>query len=125
MFHIVNPTVARPFYKLITSGMSQKPMNVSEKSANYQFAELVICLPSNWNMDQNAWREDLNEIHYWPVRWLKTLARLPHEYGTWLGYYHTIPNGDPAQPYAPNTKLSGMMICPTFSLPRDFHYLEG
>jgi hypothetical protein len=35
---------------------------------------------------------------------MKQLARLPHEYQTFLTPGHTIPNGDPAEPFHPNTK---------------------
>lgn len=57
-----------------------------------RYAELVISLPPFWPLDEQSWRD---ERHYWPVRLLKTLGRLPHEYDTWLGVGHTIPNGDP------------------------------
>jgi hypothetical protein len=36
---------------------------------------------------------------------LKILARLPHEYQTWLFGSHTVPNGDPPKPFAKNTGL--------------------
>ncbi|SEO83231.1 Suppressor of fused protein (SUFU) [Paenibacillus sp. OV219] len=44
------------------------------------------------------------------MRALKTLARLPHAYHTWLYAVHTIPNGNPAERYAASTKLTGMML---------------
>jgi hypothetical protein len=50
----------------------------------------------------SAWKR---EAHYWPIRQLKQLARLPHEYATWLGDGHTVPNDDPPRPYARGTRL--------------------
>jgi hypothetical protein len=48
--------------------------------------------------------------HAWPVEWLRRIARYPHENGTWLGgAYAMIANGEPPQPFAPNTKLSCML----------------
>ena len=44
---------------------------------------------------------------YWPYRMLKELARLPHEFDTFLWKGHTVPNGDPPQPYGPNTPAVG------------------
>ena len=38
------------------------------------------------------------------------LARLPHEFQTLLWQGHTVPNGDPALPYARNTKLCGALV---------------
>ena len=69
-------------------------MNVPDGWEDYRYAEMMICLPPDWNMDQRAWND---ERHYWPIRLLKTLARLPHEYNTWLSDCHTMPNGDPPE----------------------------
>ena len=35
------------------------------------------------------------------------MARLPIEHNTWLGYGHTVPNGES---FAENTELSGMLV---------------
>jgi hypothetical protein len=105
--HMVNPTPERNYYTLITSGMSDQPMNVPPGAEAFRFAELVICLPPTWKVTQADFQ---NEEHYWPLRWLKVLARLPHEYDTWLGVAHTVPNGDPPRPFAGNTQLCGMML---------------
>ncbi|TYP74784.1 suppressor of fused domain protein [Paenibacillus methanolicus] len=103
----VPPTPQRNYYTLVTCGMSNRPMTVPEGAENFRYAELMLCLPPSWPMSEEAFRD---EEHYWPVRMLKTLARLPHEYDTWLYHAHTIPNGDPARPYARNTKLAGMLV---------------
>ena len=85
-----------------------------------RYAELMITLPADWKVDQESFKD---EAWYWPIRLLKTLARLPHKYDTWLGFGHTMPNGDPAEPYAPNTKLSGAIILPSITVPGAFHRL--
>jgi hypothetical protein len=102
--------------------MSDLPMTVPEGAENFKFAELMICLPGDWNVSKPAFE---HEEHYWPIRWLKNLARMPHDYETWLYLAHTIPNGDPPQPYASNTKLSGMMLAlPSIARdPKDFFEL--
>ncbi len=100
--HIVAPTPERNFYTLVTSGMSDRPMITPPQAKGWEYAELMICLPPTWKMTQ----EDFNDAaNYWPIRWLKQLSRLPHEYDTWLRASHTVPNGDPAKPFAANTKL--------------------
>ena len=38
---------------------------------------------------------------YWPIGLLKTIARLPHEYNIWIAQWHSVPDGGPAQYYAP------------------------
>ncbi|MEU8002165.1 suppressor of fused domain protein [Catellatospora sp. NPDC049111] len=105
--HVVEPTPDRPFYTLITSGMSELPMAAPEGYSRY--AELMISLPADWPMTGEAFRD---EAAYWPVRLLKMAARLPHEYRTWLGPWHSIPNGHPAEPYSAGTPFAGVLIAP-------------
>ncbi len=109
--YMIEPTEERNFFTLVTSGMSDKPMAAPEGYEDCGHTELVICLPPHWSMTQEAFQDDAN---YWPIRWLKLLARLPHEYKTWLYASHTVPNGDPALPFAPNTKLCcALLLRPT------------
>ena len=105
--HWVQPTNAKPFHTLITSGMSDRPMKTPERTEECQYAELMTRLPPDWKMSEADFK---NEAWYWPLRWLKILARLPHEYDTWLWEGHTVPHGDPPEPFAPNTKLCGVIL---------------
>ena len=101
---VIEPTPERNYYVLVTMGMGAKEMNVPEDLKQYQLerAELMVCLPPSWKLDDIS-----DEKWYWPLRWLKILARLPGEKNTWLGWGHTIPNG---APLAKNTSLSAMML---------------
>lgn len=123
--HVIPPSEARPCWTLVTSGMSERPMNpppqLREQLEVDLYAELVISLPPDWPMEQSAWDDEAN---YWPIRWLKMIARLPHEYDTWVGFGHTIPTGDPAEPYADNTKLCCMLLLPGITLPEEMHQLK-
>jgi hypothetical protein len=119
--HIVNPTPARNYYTLITSGMSDRPMTVPEGADEYRYAELMICLPPTWSLSDEELKDETN---YWPVGLLKILARLPHEYDTWLGPGHTMPNGDPPEPYATNTALCCALLLTPMTTPDAFHRLE-
>ncbi|MBB3113833.1 hypothetical protein FHS18_005946 [Paenibacillus phyllosphaerae] len=104
---VVEPSAKRNYYTLVTCGMSDRPMTVPEGAEQFRFAELMLCLPPTWKLSDEAFR---SEDNYWPIRAMKVLARLPHEYETWLYHAHTIPNANPPEPYAVNTKLSGMML---------------
>lgn len=103
----VSPTKARNYYTLVTCGMSSLPMTVPQGAEDFRYAELMLCLPPNWKLSDEAFQKEEN---YWPIRTMKFLARLPHDYASWLYLAHTIPNGDPAEPYASNTMLTGMML---------------
>lgn len=108
--HQVAPTEERPYWTLVTSGMSDLKMTVPPGREDWAHAELMICLPKDWKMGETDFKD---ERHYWPVRWLKTLARFPHEYQTWLSWGHTLPNGDPAEPVHDSAPFTGfMLLCP-------------
>jgi hypothetical protein len=81
-------------------------------------------LAPDWPLSADAFKDE-RQGNYWPIRLLKTLARLPHDYNTWLGWGHSIPNGDPAQPYAPDTSLAGAIIIPPFDHDDRFFIVEG
>ena len=103
---VVPPSEERNYYTLVTMGMGAHRMNVPEELAEYKLerAELAIALPGNWKLKH----EDLkNERWYWPIRLLKTLARLPIASDTWLGFGHTMDNEDD---FAKDTKLCAAML---------------
>ena len=119
--HWVKATKDRPFHVLVTSGMSDKPMNKPKGVTGFDYAELTICLPEDWKLSEEDFKEENN---YWPLRWLKMLARLPHEYNSWLSYGHTVPNGNPAEPFANNTQLNTMMLLPSIVFDEEFQTLR-
>ena len=103
---VVPPSEERDYYTLVTMGMGAHRMNVPEELAEYKLerAELAIALPGNWKLKH----EDLkNERWYWPIRLLKTLARLPIASDTWLGFGHTMDNEDD---FAKDTKLCAAIL---------------
>ena len=118
--HFIKPTAAFPYIRLVTSGMSDLPMTVPEGRQINPYAELMLNLPGDWKMTQADFED---ENWYWPIRLVKYLARLPHKYRTWLGVGHTVPNGDPAEPYAPGTALSGAVVVTPVSVPDAFRRL--
>jgi len=96
-------------------------MNVPEELDVPKFLELMVTLPPDWKVDSESFKD---EGWYWPARLLKVLARFPHQYATWLGYGHTLPNEDPPKPYASGTKLCCAMILPSPTVPEEFISLE-
>ena len=105
--HMIPPSKERPWHTIVTTGMSDIPMNVPEGAEEFRLAELMLRLPPEWPLSQ----EDLkDEKNYWPLRQLKMLARFPHEVETWLCYGHTIPNGQPAEPYAEGVPFTGLLL---------------
>lgn len=103
---IIPPTEEHNYYQLITMGMGAYSMNTPRelKDQELERAELVLCLPPTWNI-QSSKEED-----YWPIRQLKSIARLPIYNDTWLGYGHTISSDEDNNPYASDTKFCSMLL---------------
>lgn len=111
--YVIGPTAERPYQTLITSGMSERPMAAPEGQGISPYAELMLCLPADWPLTQTALQDERTG---WPVRVLKQVARFPHEYATWIGEWHSVPNGDPAVPYAPGTPFAGVVVTPMLNV---------
>jgi hypothetical protein len=131
--HVVPPGEQRAFYTLVTTGMSDLPMTLPPAAVEADRArhvELMMCLPPDWaGLEQRdavtppATSE--GQRWAWPVEWLRYLARFPHEYKTWLGFGHTMPNGDPPEPLADNTLLSGILLMNSLTVPKAMWRLEA
>ncbi len=105
--------------------MSNKPMSVPKKvrGQGFEFAELMLCLPSSWKTNvYDVMNGDTAEKD-WPAIWLRRLARFPHEYSAWLWWGHSIPNGDPAIPLAAGTDLCGWVLLEPKLVPDQFKHL--
>lgn len=123
--HWVKPSAEFPFHFLCTSGMSDLPMNTPNDEVG-KYAELCVLLPSDWKLETEPGAPQAfdDEKNYWPLRWMKIIARFPHEYDTWMGYGHTLPNGENADPFADNTKLGCMLLLPSITLDKAFFELK-
>lgn len=123
--HVVPPRPDRDFYTLVTSGMSDKPMNVPRqvKGKGLEFAELMLCLPRTWKVNSGDVVTGETLEKDWPVIWLRRLARFPHQYNTWFFYGHSMPNGDPAEPLSAATDLSGWVLLEPKLVPDQFKHL--
>ena len=105
---IVPPSPRYNFYKLYTEGMGAYKMNVPPEFKNQKLerAELVIYLPPTWNINSTK------EEDYWPIKLLKTIARIPITSNSWLTYGHTISfdKDNTHTPFAKNTKLCSAIL---------------
>ena len=111
---VVPATEDFPFLRLVTSGMSDLPMQLPEHVDAPCYMELMITLPADWPLDQ---ADVENERHYWPIRLLKELARFPHKHRTWLGNRHTLPY---EAPFADNVGFDSAIILPPVASPEAF-----
>jgi len=119
---IIAPTEDRPYTYLVTSGMSDAVMTLPPGvEEEHGLVELCLALPADGSLgfDENGRAHD--EASTWPLRLLKWLARVPHDYNTWVGLGHTIPNPDGA--FADGTELNGAMLFLPLLADEEFHTL--
>lgn len=112
--NIRRPTEERPYYVMYTTGMSDLPMTLPEEiedREDLKYAELFMFLPKEWNPGETGQlNSDIPDSEYWPIRLIKYLARFPHEYSTWLGWGHTIPNGADYEPICGDSAMGGVVL---------------
>ncbi len=117
--HMIPPHPKRNCWTLFTTGMSDLPMTPPDGADDQKWGELMLSLPPDWKIDQLSVTPPPPDLEqwYWPIRWLKQLARFPHTCQTWLGIGHTIPNGDPPEPFTSATKLCCWLLLPPIHVP--------
>ena len=112
--HILRPSAEEDFFVLYTTGMSDFPMNVPRVlpgADTYRHAELFLYLPPTWDPAKALETDgDQPNEHFWPISFIKYLARFPHEYRTWLAEGHTIPNGPDYVPLLPGSQMSAFVL---------------
>jgi hypothetical protein len=89
---------------LFTAGMSREPMNPLPKYSNERYAELMMCLPAEWSLTADTFRDENN---FWPMGLLRQLARYPFRNDTWLSAGHIVPNG---KAFAAGTTMSAAIL---------------
>lgn len=87
-----------PVCTLVTSGMSDLPMNVPAKTDAPRRVELIFYCKEP--------RKEFADT----MRWL---AHFPHDQKTWLGAFHTIPNGNPPVPLWGTKSLDTLFLLPS------------
>lgn len=128
--HILEAPTKQDFHVLYTVGMSALPMKLPDEFyPDYQMlerAELIALLPAEWQLPEPGEGETYNNTFWWPVDLLQYLARFPHEYKSWLGWGHTVPNSDKYVSYdEASTKLCGVMISALNEAISMFHAKDG
>ena len=104
----IPPDASRPFWTIVTAGMSYKPMTIPAGSGpEWRRAELMILLPADWAGDLTDQASLQDEGNWAPFRLLKELARFPHENGTFLAPGHTV---DLGRPVSPGSQMTSAMV---------------
>lgn len=105
---VIPPTDERPYYTLTTLGMGAYRMRLPREMRGITPArcELCITLPPHWQLDKESLKQ---EEWYWPIRWLKNLARYPLYCHTWLTLAHTVANEE-GDALAPGLRFNSFIL---------------
>lgn len=98
---IIPPTEQKSCFTLVTMGMGAYRMPVPQNYGKMNRAEIAIRLPKDWEIQSNE------EKWYWPIRVIKTLARMPYNEKSWIGLYHDIDFGEA---FSEETELCGILL---------------
>ena len=103
---VIEPNEKSNYYKLITMGAGAYKMNVPADFQEYKLerAEFMMFLPPDWDVKSNENR------YYWPIKMLKSVARLPVNYNTWLGFGHTVSSDAGNTPYDESTGFCSIVL---------------
>jgi hypothetical protein len=106
--HVVPPTKKRDHLTLFTTGMSEQAMTVPKGNEEYRFAELFIQLPGDWPLS----KQKLADPSFgWPIHWLRSMAKYPHQHDKWLGGpVSIVANGKPPKRLAPGVPFTCMLL---------------
>jgi hypothetical protein len=121
--HVVRPTPTRPYFTLLTSGMSDLDMRVPEGLEDLALAEVCLCLPKAWPLaiDDFGWRE---LRYFWPIAILQQAARYPHINQTWFSWGHTVGSVERPEPLHVETRFTGLMLANPATFPEGADTVE-
>ena len=121
--HVVRPTPKRPFFTLLTSGMSDLDMRVPEGLEDLALAEVCLCLPKDWPlaMDNFGWREPR---YFWPIAVLTQAANYKHRNQTWFSWGHTVGSVERPEPLHAETRFTGIMLVNPATFPEGADRVE-
>jgi hypothetical protein len=121
--HVVRPTPTRPYFTLLTSGMSDLDMRVPAGLEDLALAEVCLCLPKEWPlaMDDFGWREPR---YFWPIAILQQAARYPHINQTWFSWGHTVGSVERPEPLHVETRFTGLVLANPATFPEGADTVE-
>ncbi len=117
--YVIKPAEDRPYYILLSSGLSALPMNVPAGGSYPAYAEVMMLLPPTWDMEYEHFEDENN---YWPIRVLKQLSKYPHLNNTWLGWGHTVPLDLSRQV---NHSFTSVVLLDSITLSDEFTLITG
>lgn len=114
--HAVRPNSQRPYFTLLTSGMSDLDMTAPPHFEDVALAEACLCLPSDWplSIDGSDWRKP---EYAWPISLLHKIARYPHQQKTWLYWGHSLGDLDDPLSFGIETDFAGVVLIPPQTFP--------
>lgn len=117
--HHVPPLPERDCHTLVTSGVSDRHL---PEGSGVRFAELVMCLPPDWPMEEEALEK---EGSAWPLEMLRALGRLPFIHGVAFDFGLCTDNLTLPFAMAKDAGFSALLLAPPVTVPDAFWCLDA
>lgn len=117
--HHVPPSAERNCHTLVTSGMSDQHMPAGTGVGH---GELVMCLPADWPMDEDALEDD---AWAWPIEMLRALGKLPYAHGVAFDFGLCTDNRTLPFDMAKDSGFAALLLAPPVTIPDAFWCLEA
>src|SRR5439155_15899145 len=123
---VARPTEERKYYLVITDGMAGQAMTIPEGEKIAKYAELLLCLPSDWQLqiapDVEPGEEDPS--FEWPIACLQQVVAYVSTEATYVAPGHTVAFTDPPEPFAAATRLCALLVREPRLVPSGFETLK-
>lgn len=103
----------RNFHILMSNGMSNIEMPAPVGAEDYKRAEIITLLPSDWALDEHSLQHENNN---WPIRWMRTIARLAIYDQKWFTFGNTFNSNNTT---IANTQFTHVALLDSSTLPED------
>lgn len=117
---LIPPQEGRNYCTLCTIGAVGHRMDIPYetrvRNRLTEYAEYMMYLPADWKFDEESLKDEKN---YWPLRLLKTVARMPMWTGDWMTAGHTVGSED-GEPFSEDKPFNTALLAypaPDFSVP--------
>ncbi len=103
-----HPALPQDGVTIVTQGASALPTPTPDGITPY--FEVLTYVPTTFLAPDGGVAQD--ESSWWPGRMVKDVARMPHDYKTWLGLGHTLSFSNPPAPLVEGSALTSVVLMP-------------
>jgi hypothetical protein len=113
---VFNPSAGRPFYTLVSTGLSDSCLTIPEDEpeiVKQEFSRIELMMYIGEFPEEDR-------CESWPVHFIRAMTAFPHLCDAWISPGLVVPNGFPPRPIMDNSKLCAAFFVPPIFENRGF-----